>query len=113
MTARVRVEPLGVEFELQPGETLMAAAQRSGYYWPTICKGNAQCNRCAVSVVDGTGLLPYSPVELAGLRNVRWRDGPEDHTDRLACQLSRRECRSDRGEERGPPCRMKDVMTCC
>ena len=101
MTARVRVEPLGVEFELQPGETLMAAAQRGGYYWPTICKGNAQCNRCAVTVVDGTGLLPYSPVELAGLRNVRWRDGPEDHTDRLACQLRADENAAAIVEKRG------------
>ena len=73
MTGRVRVEPIGVTFELRPGETLMAAAQRRGYWWPTICKGNAQCNRCAVRVVDGAGLLPAGEVELAGLRAVLWR----------------------------------------
>ena len=87
MTARVTVRPLGVTFELRDGESLMAAAQRAGYYWPTICKGNAQCNRCAVRVVDGGGLLPYSATELAGLRSVRWHGGVEDHRDRLACQL--------------------------
>lgn len=87
MSGRVRVEPLGVEFDLGDGETLMAAARRAGYYWPTICKGNAQCNRCVVHVLDGTGLEPYSTVELAGLRGVRWRNGHEDHHDRLACQL--------------------------
>lgn len=87
MTARVTVEPLGVVFELRPDETLMAAAHRAGYWWPTICKGNAQCNRCAVRVIDGAGLLPYSTTELAGLRNVLWRSGEEDHADRLACQL--------------------------
>ena len=35
MSGRVRVEPLGVEFDLGDGETLMAAARRAGYYWPT------------------------------------------------------------------------------
>jgi 2Fe-2S ferredoxin len=87
VTGSVCVEPLGVTFELLPGESLMAAAQRAGYWWPTICKGNAQCNRCAVRVIDGTGLEPRSPVELAGLRAVRWRTIAEDAADRLACQL--------------------------
>lgn len=88
MTGSVRVEPLGVTFEVLPGETLMAAAARAGYAWPTICKGNAQCNRCAVKVVgDDGGLEPRSPVELAGLRAVTWRGGNEDDADRLACQL--------------------------
>ena len=87
MTGRILVQPLGVVFELELGETLMSAALRAGYYWPTICKGNAQCNRCAVRVVDGAGLEPYSAVELVGLRSVRWRNGEEDHRDRLACQL--------------------------
>lgn len=87
MTGSVLVEPLGVTFELAPDESLMAAAERAGYIWPTVCKGNAQCNRCVVRVVDGAGLLPYSSVELAGLRAVRWRNQPEDHAERLACQL--------------------------
>lgn len=85
--ARVTVEPAGVAFELAPGETLMAAAERAGYYWPTICKGNAQCNRCRVRVVDGVGLVPPTAVELDGLRAVHWRSAPEDPADRLACQL--------------------------
>ncbi|MCU0259818.1 MAG: (2Fe-2S)-binding protein [Ilumatobacteraceae bacterium] len=88
MTAPVRVEPLGVTFHLAPGETLMTAAQRAGYWWPTICKGSAQCNRCAVQVIDGAGLEPRSAVELAGLRAVRWLSGQEDERDRLACQLT-------------------------
>lgn len=84
---RIRVEPLGVTFELRAGESLMAAAERAGYYWPTICKGNAQCNRCRVRVVDGSGLLPPTSVELDGLRAVHWRTSPEDPADRLGCQM--------------------------
>ena len=87
VAGRVLVEPLGVVFELRAGETLMAAAARAGYSWPTICKGNAQCNRCVVRVIEVGGLLPYSAVELSGLRQVRWRTSPEDHAERLACQL--------------------------
>jgi len=87
VTGTVLVVPLGITFELAPGESLMAAAERAGYIWPTICKGNAQCNRCVVRVVDGAGLRPYSTVELAGLRAVRWHDRAEDHVERLACQL--------------------------
>jgi ferredoxin, 2Fe-2S len=84
---QVRVEPLGVVFELQPDETLMAAAQRLGYYWPTICKGNAQCNRCVVRVVEDQGFAPMSVTERAGLQNVRWKAHGEDPAERLACQL--------------------------
>ena len=83
----VLVLPLGVTFDVREGESLMAAAQRRGYYWPTICKGNAQCNRCMVRVVDGSGLEPRSATELAGLRAVTWRGREEDDADRLACQV--------------------------
>jgi|HubBroStandDraft_6_1064221.scaffolds.fasta_scaffold92359_2 2Fe-2S ferredoxin len=37
----VRVEPLGVDIDVRPGESIMAAAQRSGYYWPTHCQAMA------------------------------------------------------------------------
>lgn len=87
MSAAVRVEPLGIVVHVELGESLMAAAERAGYQWPTICRGNAQCNRCVVRVIDGSGLEPYSATELAGLRAVRWRGIAEDHAERLACQL--------------------------
>jgi hypothetical protein len=35
----VRVEPLDID--VRPGESIMAAAQRSGYYWPTHCQAMA------------------------------------------------------------------------
>jgi ferredoxin, 2Fe-2S len=87
VTGRVHVEPIDVTFELGDGESLMAAAQRAGYWWPTLCNGNAQCTRCVVRVVDGGGLAPPSAAELTALREVRWHGGPEDPAERLACQL--------------------------
>jgi 2Fe-2S ferredoxin len=84
----VRVEPTGVVITVGPDETLMAAANRSGWWWPTICKGNAQCNRCFVDVIDGADCVePMGAVELEGLRRVRWHGGAEKAGERLACQL--------------------------
>ena len=49
----VRVEPLGVDIEVQPGEPLANAAWRLGYRWPTRCWGQADCMVCRVRVVAG------------------------------------------------------------
>ena len=48
----VRVEPAGVDIPVDDGETLMAAAVRAGYRWPTVCGGQAQCG--------AQGALPYA-----------------------------------------------------
>jgi 2Fe-2S ferredoxin len=84
----VRVEPAGVELEVAEGETVMAAAERAGYRWPTVCGGQAQCGVCALEVLSGgDGLSAPAPLEagrLAQLPEIRmW---PE-RTYRLACQL--------------------------
>ncbi len=102
MSGRVRVEPLGVVFDVTEGESLMAAAQRLGYYWPTVCHGNAQCNRCVLRVIDGAGLEAMMPTERSGLESVRWRH-EVDLSERLACQV--RVCGDAVVEKRGvrPP----------
>ncbi|MEM8905833.1 MAG: 2Fe-2S iron-sulfur cluster-binding protein [Actinomycetota bacterium] len=83
----VRVEPAGIELEVPEGVSVMTAAQTAGWYWPTICKGNAQCNRCFVEVVDGVEhSVEMLPTEREGLERVRWR-GEEREGERLACQL--------------------------
>ena len=50
---RVVVRPSGSTFEAEPGETIMAAALRNGYWWPTTCNGRAECAVCAVVVDEG------------------------------------------------------------
>jgi 2Fe-2S ferredoxin len=49
----VKIEPSGLAFEAESGETLMAAAKRQGYYWPTTCGGNGECTTCACTIEDG------------------------------------------------------------
>ena len=51
--ASVRVEPLGVVLTVHEGETLMQAARRQGYYWPTICNGEVRCSLCSLEVLEG------------------------------------------------------------
>lgn len=49
----VRVEPDGLVFEAEAGSTVMAAAWRSGLWWPTVCEGKAECTTCHVRVLEG------------------------------------------------------------
>ncbi len=64
MSGTVRVEPAGIDFEVADGETLMHAAERLGYRWPTVCHGQAVCVTCFVEVLDGSAnLTPPEPLE--------------------------------------------------
>jgi ferredoxin, 2Fe-2S len=83
----VRVEPLGVEIDVDDGETLMAAAERAGFRWPTTCHGQAECTVCFVVVEQGADhFTSTEPRELAALGNVAGRSLYEGRTLRLACQ---------------------------
>lgn len=84
----VRVRPLEVDIEVEPGETLIEAAWREGYFWPTVCYGQAECTACHVVVLAGAehvsdiGPDEEKALELlrsSGLRNLDGR--------RLACRL--------------------------
>jgi 2Fe-2S ferredoxin len=64
----VRVEPAGIDLAVADGETVMHAAERLGYRWPTVCHGQAVCTTCFVEVLDGSEhLTPPAPLEQAAL----------------------------------------------
>ena len=50
---KITIQPLGVAVEASPQETIMAAAQAQGYYWPSTCGGEGRCTTCALTVVQG------------------------------------------------------------
>jgi ferredoxin len=84
---QVHVTPIGVTFALRPDETLMAAAWREGYYWPTVCGGRAECTACHVVIEDGAAnAVPPDPLENLVLAPVVARRDPRV-TIRLACRL--------------------------
>jgi ferredoxin, 2Fe-2S len=84
--ARITVLPEGIEFEANPGETMMAAANARGLYWPTTCGGQGICTTCLTEVVSGAEhLLEMGRSErktLAGERGESILQRPV----RLACQ---------------------------
>lgn len=84
----VRVEPSGVSIEVRPGEALMAAAERQGYRWPTVCHGQAVCTACSIVLDDhnADAFEEPGPVELKGLELLAGRSFYEGKLVRLACQ---------------------------
>ena len=52
-SASIRVEPLGAVLDVRDGETLLQAAWRQGFYWPSICLGEGRCGLCSVEVIEG------------------------------------------------------------
>lgn len=86
----MRVEPDGIEVEVHSGETLIQAAWRAGYHWPTLCYGMGQCTACQCEVTDGLHLLsPRTEPEtrLLGDLNRRVRRANPRRV-RLACQAT-------------------------
>lgn len=87
MAPLVRIEPLGVEIAVEPGETVMAAATRQGLRWPTSCHGKAQCSLCFVKVLDGLDALTEpADRERDALKQYRGVDVDQRPEIRLACQ---------------------------
>jgi 2Fe-2S ferredoxin len=84
----VRVEPSGRQFEADPGETLMGAANRCALQWPTLCHGQGTCTLCHCRILDGTdNLAPAAEREVEQLGLVMGRfPGVDTGEVRLACQ---------------------------
>jgi ferredoxin len=84
--ATARVEPAGIELEVLAGESVMAAAVRTGYRWPTVCGGQGTCRTCFFEVVEGaTNLSPVESFEREGLDSLGPIPGGNLER-RLACQ---------------------------
>ena len=85
---RVRVEPLGLEWEAHAGESLVEVATRHGYYWPVGCSLNGECTNCACEIISGVGRVStmgrYERLNLIRQRGPR---AIEDARLRLGCQV--------------------------
>jgi ferredoxin, 2Fe-2S len=80
----VTVEPDSIVLAVAPGETVIEAAWRLGYVWPTTCYGRAECTACHVEIVDGAQhASPVEEDEAAALALL----GARGQTLRLACRL--------------------------
>ncbi|MGF7237461.1 MAG: 2Fe-2S iron-sulfur cluster-binding protein [Frankia sp.] len=84
----VHVDPIGVDLELEPGETIIEAAWRLGYRWPTVCHAQATCTVCHVEVLAGAeNLTPAGDEEQDALEHRLPGAHRRDLTRlRLACR---------------------------
>jgi len=81
----VRVQPSGLDIDVHSGETLIEAAWREGYSWPTSCYGQAHCMVCRIRVVEGAENLSEMGTEEADALRMNGLGGLVDV--RLACLL--------------------------
>jgi ferredoxin, 2Fe-2S len=86
--ALLRVRPSGIEFDVEPDESIFSAAERNGYRWPTICGGIGSCTTCFAVVVEGAeNSSDISRFECEGLSRIDLPPAVEGEV-RLACQLT-------------------------
>lgn len=87
--AQVVVRPSGVVLAVDEGETIIEAAWRHGYRWPTVCEGQGSCRACVLQVTAGADA--FSPVgrwEREGLTEVTPTLPGDPTSYRLACQAT-------------------------
>jgi 2Fe-2S ferredoxin len=83
--ANVRVDPDGIVVTLTAPETLIEAAWRLGYYWPTRCYGQAECTACNIEIIEGAEhASKMGAEEAAALATM----GPRGQRVRLACRTT-------------------------
>jgi 2Fe-2S ferredoxin len=83
----VRVLPEDVELTVHSGESVMTAAQRHGYFWPTRCRGQALCTACLFEVVsEGEGFEEIEPLEREALETLSAFQARRAGQLRLGCQ---------------------------
>jgi 2Fe-2S ferredoxin len=83
----VKILPIGVDIAVHPGESLMAAAQRQGYFWPTRCRGQALCTACLFEVASGDeSFSPVEALEHSALTSLASFQARRERQLRLGCQ---------------------------
>jgi ferredoxin len=60
------------QFLVQPGQSLLEAAEENGFAWPFACRGGA-CANCAILLLDGELSMPVSHVLPADLMERGFR----------------------------------------
>ena len=83
----IQVEPSGARFDIQADETIIQAAWRNGYTWPTICNGQGTCKTCVFLTLEGEeNLSAVEAWEESGLQTIAESLPDRGQGWRLACQ---------------------------
>ena len=83
---KITVQPAGLTFDAEVGQTIMEAANAAGYYWPTTCGGKGECTTCAGLIEQGmANLSPMGRFENYNLVRQKGRLSLKTPV-RLCCQ---------------------------
>ncbi len=77
---RLNVEPIGVEVDVEDGQTILDACLRAGVWLPHAC-GHGLCGTCKVEVLDGE--IDHRDSSLFALMDIEREDGKA-----LACSAT-------------------------
>lgn len=72
MSYHLRIEPLGEEIDVEPGQTVLDACLRAGIYLPHAC-GHGRCSTCKIDVLEGE--LELGDASPFALMDVERREG--------------------------------------
>ena len=86
MAYRVNVKPSDISFEVNDNETVMAAAVRQGFTWPSVCGGVGECGVCFVEGLDPNKVAQPTSFEGSVIRRMAHR-AKHGGIIRLACRL--------------------------
>ena len=81
----ITMKPADAVIGVGPGESVLTAAFREGYRWPSVCGGEAMCGTCFVKVEEGAEHI--SPIGDAEAFRLKFIGRANDPTIRLACQM--------------------------
>ncbi len=85
--AVVTLLPLEADIVVRDGESVMAAAQRLGYFWPTRCRGQALCTACFFEIVtEDDSFNEIAPREQSALDALSSVQAKRPGQLRLGCQ---------------------------
>lgn len=80
---KIKFIPQNIEFEINPGQSVLDLAQQNGIHIQSVCKGIPSCAECRVYVKEGDhNVMPPQPKELDLIGTAYFVD-----QRRLSCQL--------------------------
>lgn len=82
MHAAITFQPLGITVEVEPGTSILKAAQQNDIYMRSTCGGNAMCATCRCKVISGAEAL--SPMARHEQKRLKELYAPKEV--RLSCQ---------------------------
>ena len=80
---KVKFMPMNLEYEINPGESVLELAKRTGVFVKSLCGGMPSCAECRIKIVEGEHNIPAPNFKEKALIGSAYFI---DHS-RLSCQV--------------------------